>query len=138
MWQGKQTRQGGTETCPSATETQLLSLPGSHGQQLDFAADSAGLPALRSLERLPPGLPLSSWGGILLHEKDPSPEEAEPVTSTTVSLGAHFELGRTGDKRRLPCSPLSAAAACLCNVPASHKGHGKRTHTQDSCWSEIP
>ena len=96
MWQGKQTRQGGTETCPSATETQLLSLPGSHGQQLDFAADSAGLPALRSLERLPPGLPLSSWGGILLHRKDLSPEETEPVACTAVSLGAHFELGRTG------------------------------------------
>lgn len=105
-------RDCGTETCPSAPETQLLSLPSSHGQQLDLA-DLACLPALRSLERLPPGLSLSSWRGILLHKKDLSPEEAEPVASTAVTLGAHLELGQTGDERRLPCSPLSAAAACL-------------------------
>ena len=109
---GSEIRQCDTETRPSAPETQLLSLPGSHGQQLDLA-DPACLPALRSLERLPPGLSLSSWRGILLQKKDPSPEEAERVASTAVTLGAHLELGRTGDERRLPCSPLSAAAACL-------------------------
>ncbi|XP_070328912.1 uncharacterized protein [Odocoileus virginianus] len=115
LWQGKQTGQCGTETCPSAPETRLLSLPGSHGPQLDFSADPACLPALHSFERPPPGLPPSCWGGILLHDWDPSPEEAEPVPPPQCPSGPVLSSAER-DERRLPCSPLSAAAACLCNV----------------------
>ena len=100
LWPGKQTGQCGTETCPSTPETRLLSLPGSHGPQLDFSADPAGLPAQPSAPSRGRRL-----GGILLHDQDPSPEEAEPVPPPQYPSGPVSSLAEP-DERRLPCSPV--------------------------------
>lgn len=88
-------RDCGTETCPSPRpETQLLSLPSSHGQQLDLA-DLACLPALR-LERLLPGLSLEQLERDSAPQEGPSPGRGRACRLHRSDPRAHWSLVKRG------------------------------------------